>query len=421
MKRELEIYIHIPFCVRKCSYCDFLSAPAGEEVRASYVDALRREIRTNRALAKEYEVSTVFLGGGTPSILEDSQLAGILEELKSCFLIRPQAEITVECNPGTLTRQKLSCYRQAGVNRLSLGLQSAQERELRILGRIHTWEEFRESFTLAREAGFSNINVDLMSGLPGQTRRSWQDTLYRVMELKPEHISAYSLILEEGTPLYARYGERQEPKDGEGGALPSGFLDQGGSEEAKPTRPACQRAEIAAEDKAPLPDEDTERQMYYDAKRLLEGAGFVRYEISNYARPGKECRHNLGYWQRKEYRGFGIGAASLLGDCRFRNTEDLKAYLQGDTQTREQEQLTFADILSETMFLGLRTSQGVRLTEELRRIYREVLERYLSGGFLEERAGFLRLTDRGIDVSNWILADFLLDEGEYKAEARDKL
>lgn len=401
-KKVLEIYIHIPFCVRKCAYCDFLSAPASRQVQAAYVDALKQELRANQYMAEEYEVSTVFVGGGTPSMLEGEKLAEILEELHKCFEIRPQAEITVECNPGTLTREKLKRYRSVGVNRLSLGLQSAQEQELRILGRIHTWEDFRESFFLAREAGFSNINVDLMSGLPGQTRESWRDTLGRVIELGPEHISAYSLILEEGTPLYARYAMGQEAEADQGRETLSSLWN-----EPTETKIPAETAEREA-----LPDEDTERQMYYDTRELLEEAGFVRYEISNYARPGKECRHNLGYWQRREYRGFGIGAASLLGNCRFHNTRDLNTYLLGGFWPEEQEILTWADELSETMFLGLRTRKGVFLTEEMRRIYRKALRKYTDQGFLVEEDSFLRLTDAGIDVSNWILADFLLDAGE---------
>ncbi|MCI8416477.1 MAG: radical SAM family heme chaperone HemW [Lachnospiraceae bacterium] len=380
-KKELEIYIHIPFCVKKCAYCDFLSAPAKASTRERYVEALKQEIRESRSLRESYEVSTVFVGGGTPSLLEDRQLAGILGELRNCFFIRDQAEITVECNPGTLTGEKLKSLWDYGVNRLSLGLQSAQKEELALLGRIHTWEEFLESFCLAREAGFSNINVDLMSGLPGQTRRSWQDTLEQVVALKPEHISAYSLILEEGTPLYEQYGKTAEERT------------------EKNTGGVC---EIP-----PLPHEDTERQMYYDTREILETAGFSRYEISNYARPGRECQHNLGYWRRVEYKGFGVGAASLLDGCRFRNQEALEPYLQRQFAVTDYERLTPGDVLSETMFLGLRTREGVRITEQIHKVYQKELERYERQGFLVEQEGFLRLTDRGIDVSNWILADFL--------------
>ena len=261
MKKDLGIYIHIPFCARKCAYCDFLSAPATEEVKVQYVKALKKEIEAFREMGQAYETVTVFFGGGTPSLLTGEQLVEILKEVNRCCPIRSGAEITVECNPGTLTEEKLKAYKRAGVSRLSMGLQSAQNEELKKLGRIHTWEEFLISYEMAREKGFGNINVDLMSALPGQRRKTWADTLEQVLKLSPEHISAYSLIIEEGTPFYERYS-------------PGGPL----SEE--------------------LPDEDTERQMYYDTKEILERAGYERYEISNYAKPGYLCRHNLAYWNR---------------------------------------------------------------------------------------------------------------------------
>lgn len=375
----MELYIHIPFCVRKCAYCDFLSAPATEDVQTEYVEALKQEIRESRQLGAQYQVSTIFLGGGTPSILPGEQLAGILEEVKCYFTFAADAEVSVECNPGTLTEEKLAWYKRAGVNRLSLGLQSTDNEELRLLGRIHTWEEFQTSYALARKAGFTNINVDLMSALPGQTLGSWQKSLRQVVALGPEHISAYSLIIEEGTPFYERYGEiaGQEP---------------------------------AMEEFAKLPDEDTERQMYYDTGRILQEAGYDRYEISNYAKPGRECRHNLGYWRRVDYKGFGIGAASLLNGWRLQNRTELQPYLQRQFGYESREQLTEADTLAETMFLGLRTMKGVELTEQMRRVYAKVLEKYVGQGFLEEREGWLRLTERGIDVSNRILAEFLPEE-----------
>lgn len=368
---ELEIYLHIPFCIRKCAYCDFLSAPAEEAVRSRYVEALKRELQQKSVLGENYAVVSVFIGGGTPSILEGSQLAGILEELRRCFSVAEDAEITVECNPGTLSREKLAWYRDSGVNRLSLGLQSADNRELRLLGRIHTFEEFLESFSLARAMGFGNLNVDLMSALPGQSRESWQRTLNQVLEQKPEHISAYSLILEEGTPFYERFG------------------------------PGGSKAYL-------LPDEDTERQMYYDTRDILESAGYKRYEISNYAKPSFSCRHNLGYWERREYLGAGLGAASLLGHVRCRNQENLSAYLSGDFRYEEVTELTRKDRLEETMFLGLRKTEGVYLTEELLEVYEPVLAELEKKGLLLRERGRARLTELGIDVSNYALAEFLL-------------
>lgn len=379
MKRELELYLHIPFCVKKCLYCDFLSAPASKEIQREYVQALKQEIWENRKLGQDYEVISIFFGGGTPSILEGEQIGGLLEELKKYFSMRSDAEITVECNPGTLTAEKLDWYQRAGVNRLSLGLQSAQNTELKALGRIHTWEMFLESYRLVRKAGFTNVNIDLMSALPGQTRESWKDTLEKATGLNPEHISAYSLIIEEGTPFYEWYG-------------------QGSSKEI--------------ENLSPLPDEDTERQMYYDTREILRKKGYAPYEISNYAKPGLECRHNMGYWRRTEYKGFGVGASSLLDGCRMKNSQELKLYLNRQFIIAEQEILTPADVLSETMFLGLRTMEGVYLTEQMRHIYKEALKKHCAQGLLCEEDGFLRLTERGIDVSNWVLADFLLDKEE---------
>ncbi len=370
VQKELELYIHIPFCVQKCAYCDFLSAPADEAVRARYVEALKGEIHKRKAFGKNKKVISVFIGGGTPSILEEMQTAQLLKAVHDSFPIETDAEITIECNPGTLTKEKLSCYRQWGVNRLSMGLQSADNGELKMLGRIHTWEEFLESFSLAREMGFENLNVDLMSALPGQTRESWQSTLKKVLALKPEHLSAYSLIIEEGTPFYKRFGP-------------------GAGEECL------------------LPDEDAERQMYYDTRDMLKAEGYERYEISNYARPGFACRHNLGYWERKEYLGLGLGASSLTEGVRCRNHRKLSAYLAGDYSHEEEQRLTRKEELEETMFLGLRKAEGVLLTKEISEAYQEVFPRLEQQGLLIRENGRARLTDLGIDVSNYALAEFL--------------
>lgn len=371
-KKELEIYIHIPFCVQKCAYCDFLSAPADEAVRERYIDALKEEIRQQKSFGSEYKVISIFIGGGTPSILEGAQIAEILKEIRNYFAVEADAEITIECNPGTLSEDKLSCYKKSGINRLSLGLQSADNQELKLLGRIHTYEEFLESFSLARKVGFGNLNVDLMSALPGQTKESWQETLRQVIALNPEHISAYSLIIEEGTPFYERY-------------------KPGGQEEYL------------------LPDEDLERQMYYDTGDILGAAGYERYEISNYAKPGFECRHNLGYWERREYLGLGLGASSLIKGVRYQNHKKLSAYLKGDYTHEEVQKLTRREEQEETMFLGLRKAEGVLLTEELLEVYKGTLQRLQQKGLLLWEGGRVRLTDLGIDVSNYALAEFLQD------------
>ncbi|SCG88874.1 Oxygen-independent coproporphyrinogen-III oxidase [uncultured Clostridium sp.] len=381
--KELELYLHIPFCVKKCNYCDFLSASAGEETRAAYVDALLEEIRGFDE-PEGYEVVTVFFGGGTPSILPGQAIFRIMEALREKFSFRKGAEITLEANPGTVDKEKLSFYKKAGINRLSFGLQSADAEELKKLGRIHTWEKFLESFQLAREAGFSNINVDLMSALPGQTKESWEKTLRQVLALQPEHISAYSLIIEEGTPFYQLYEKDVERRD-------------------------------AGEEPELIPSEEEERAMYEATGRILKEQGYLHYEISNYAKPGCECRHNLGYWQRRDYLGFGLGASTLLNPVRYKNTEDLEAYLGGDFSKKEFFVLTKDNQIEETMFLGLRVLEGVSKEQfreqfscELRVVYRKELEKLEKEGLLEEEGDFVRLTSRGIDLSNPVLAEFLL-------------
>ena len=409
--KELELYLHIPFCERKCAYCDFLSAPADLPVRISYIKKLQEEIAYYGAQYGEYQVSSIFFGGGTPTILEGYQLAAILETVKEHFNITTDAEITVECNPGTLTAGKAEKLVQAGFNRLSMGLQSADDRELQLLGRIHNFAQFLESYDLARKAGFRNINVDLMSALPGQTLKSWQDTLQKVTALRPEHISAYSLIIEEGTPFYERFAEDERIRE-EGG------------------HPRL------------LPEEDVERQMYELTETFLHTKGYERYEISNYAKPGYECRHNCGYWIRKDYLGLGLGASSLVEHQRFQNTSELKTYLEqeyspqcegqheriaetiqlqeetGLTQTGHHihiETLDQKSEMEEFMFLGLRLMAGIsrqqfekKFQVTLNSVYGEVLRKLKGEQLIEEVAGYVRLTEHGIDVSNYVLAEFLL-------------
>ena len=388
-KKELELYIHIPFCVRKCVYCDFLSGPAIPEEQKTYVRALIKEIRAAAYYSSRYEVTTIFFGGGTPSLLSGEQLDEIMKAIKESFLIRKDVEITIEMNPGTANREKLKAYRQAGINRLSIGLQSANNQELKILGRIHTFETFLETYQMAREEGFDNINVDLMSALPGQTETSYEETVQKVLTLAPEHISSYSLIIEEGTPFFEWYGK------GETGNMPE------------------------------LPDEDTERCMYRRTKELLEEAGYYRYEVSNYALPGKECRHNIGYWERKDYLGFGIGAASLIEETRFSNVRDRSVYVQALEQYEgeevfaairtEKEVLSKEDQMSETMILGLRMMKGIakdefhkRFGKAMDEVYGDVLKKYIDWNLLElTQDNRVRFTEQGISVSNIVLADFL--------------
>lgn len=377
MKRKdtsFELYIHIPFCVRKCAYCDFLSAPGSEEAKASYTEALLREIEAVKT--EKREVSSIFVGGGTPSALSPSLMGDIFEKIHKSFSVAPDAEITIEANPGTLSNEKLFLYRNVGINRLSLGLQSPEAAELKSLGRIHTYEEFLESFSLAREAGFQNINVDLMCALPDQTYEGWVRNLRKVAALHPEHISAYSLIIEEGTPFAKR--------------------------------------------KLNLPDEDTEYRMYEDTAGILAEYGYEQYEISNYAKKDLACQHNVGYWTRKEYLGLGLGAASLWGNQRFSNTSDFSLYLNNsgfpEKIRGDRETLSLEAEMSEFMFLGLRMTKGVSKAEFLEgfgvpieSVYGKVLDKYKSVGLLEETEGRIFLTRAGIHVSNGVMAEFLLE------------
>lgn len=377
--QALGVYIHIPFCVQKCVYCDFLSAPATREKQQIYIEALKREIEEEAKNYSEYMIETVFFGGGTPSILEAEDIAECLALLRKEYHMSQAAEITIEMNPGTATDKKLQDLRKAGVNRLSIGLQSAQNKELKLLGRIHTWEDFLHTYEMARRTGFSNINIDLMSALPGQSCKGWEDTLKKVLALEPEHISAYSLIIEEGTVL-------------------------------------CDRLEQYP----PLPSEEEDRLMYQRTKQLLCEHGYERYEISNYAKKGCESRHNSIYWTRGAYVGFGLGASSMAADCRFHNTADMEQYLKKNAVRKEDiQKLSHRECMEEYMFLGLRMMKGVSVRKfydlygkKIEEVYGAVIDKWIKEGYLRQRGDFISLTDKGIDVSNVILSDFLLEEEE---------
>ncbi len=381
MRDKTGIYVHIPFCVQKCRYCDFLSFPSEREGVSRYVDSLIREIQSFH-LPKEpagcmdgsykIEADTVFFGGGTPSILPVEHMERIFEALSERFRLSEDAEITVECNPGTAGIEVFQAYRSIGINRISFGIQSAVDEELKKLGRIHTAEAFR----LARQAGFDNINVDLMSAIPGQTLDSYRMTLRAALALNPQHISAYSLIIEGGTPFYAEYGEN------------------------------------------PPVDEDTDRDMYAMTKDLLAQGGYERYEISNYAKPGFACRHNLKYWSGGDYIGFGLGASSKIGKIRYKNETDLQTYLRM-TKKREripqiEEVLQAEDEMAEFFILGLRKTEGVSKREFTRRFSIDVMERYgeilcqcETEGLLSVSGERIAFTDRGLDVSNYVLCRFI--------------
>lgn len=380
----IEIYIHIPFCVKKCAYCDFLSGPQDEGTIEQYVLSLLDEIRAHgskKEFVSNYEVTSIFLGGGTPSILNEGQMQRIFGALKSSFMISQDAEFTIEANPGTVTREKLQSYRVCGINRISFGLQSANNEELKLLGRIHTYEDFLESFSLARECGFDNINVDLISAIPKQTVASWEETLQSVIKLNPEHISAYSLIVEEGTPFAKVYGE------------------------------GCPMEHD-------LPSEEEERAIYYRTEELLKAAGYHRYEISNYAKEGKECRHNLGYWERKEYLGIGLGSASLIENTRYKNTDDLAYYMEHARELtaiqKEIQVLLTKEQMEEFMFLGLRKMEGISEKEfekcfgvGIDEVYSGPLKKLIREDLLAKKDGRILLTKHGIDVSNYVFAEFL--------------
>ncbi len=381
MKQELELYIHIPFCVRKCAYCDFLSGPADNRMIEQYTQRLICEIKVQGETYQDTEVITIFFGGGTPSILSGSQMQRIMGAIKESFVVMEGAEISMEVNPGTVTEEKLIVYKKAGINRISFGLQSTDNEELKKLGRIHTYEEFLESYQMARRSGFDNMNVDLISAIPNQTVRSWEKSVRQVAALWPEHISAYSLIIEEGTPFADQYGE--------------------GSVGEKN-----------------LPSEEDERLMYQRTEEILTEAGYCRYEISNYAKAGKACRHNMGYWERKNYLGMGLGASSLVNNVRFKNTENMELYLKyADCPEKMQENveiLSQTEQMEEMIFLGLRKMRGISLKEfemtfgkTLEECYGKNIAAMESEGLLDQSGGYLRLTKKGIDISNYVFAEIL--------------
>ena len=399
MKKFLSLYIHIPFCAVKCKYCDFLSYD-GESygTMLRYVDCLCQEIKLYAPIADEYIVRSIFIGGGTPSLLDESLIVNIMAFIKKTFTLEKNVEVTIEANPGTLRHQKLNGYKQAGINRISIGLQSADDSMLKRLGRLHNYDQFVASYKAARRAGFDNINIDVMSGLPGQSIHSYVETLSKVIEYGPEHISAYSLSIEEGTPF----------------ANDPSVLDS-------------------------LPPEMIERRMYEITKKLLSVNGYDRYEISNYAKPGYECRHNMVYWTGGEYVGFGLGASSYFQGKRFSNLRDIFKYLNlmEDLSDRFVETDNLETLYNETtrilrenvtpiyidsrmeefMFLGLRMMCGVsredfaeRFKKDIYEVYAPVLNKYIDEGYMATDGDRIYLTDMGIDVSNVILADFLLDK-----------
>lgn len=412
--KELELYIHIPFCKEKCNYCDFLSFKSSNTQEEDYVHGLINEIKLHKSVYETRTVRSVFIGGGTPSILAADLLKDIMDSIYDTFKMSSDVEISIEVNPQTVDKRKIKVYKEIGINRISLGLQASNDEELKVLGRIHSYKTFLETYDMVREVGIHNINVDLMSAIPGQTLESWKETLERVIELQPEHISAYSLIIEEGTKFYQEYS--QEAID------------------------ICQPS-------IPLPSEDTEREMYYLTRQKLLGHGYHRYEISNYAKKTYECKHNLGYWEGIDYIGFGLGASSLITtdqekrtQYRYSNLTKLKDYIFHLTREdvihmepcasvgwdsflhsdkvmafRHQcNQLSVKEQMEEFMFLGLRKIHGISKIEfealfqhEISQVYGEVLSKMYGLDLLEEEDNRIKFTEKGIDVSNYVLSEFL--------------
>jgi len=382
----MELYLHIPFCVRKCAYCSFVSFPAAAEEKDAYVASLLREAELRQSEA-DGPVETVYIGGGTPSLLSPSQLRRLIAGLREYYEIRPDAELSMESNPGTLTAAFLDTAVSAGVNRLSLGMQAYQPEILQFLGRFHSFEEVSRSVSMARAAGLNNLNLDLIFGIPGQTLSDWNETLDAALSLSPDHLSAYGLISEEGTPLQRR-------------------LDAG---------------------EAVLPDPDIEREMYDLAIRRLRAAGLEQYEISNFARKGFECRHNIGYWTQVPYLGLGLSAASMriqeqtglgLTCLRTTNPSDLAAYQEmirsGIHSAAIRETISPEEARFETMMLSLRMNRGISESRFLAlhgvsidAVYGEKLEEMRKKGLMRHENGAWSLTRKGMDIQNAVLVEFM--------------
>lgn len=387
--KELELYIHIPFCVRKCRYCDFLSFDNHGEMETPYVEALLKQLDFYGNLYSDRLISSIYIGGGTPSSISPESITKICEKIYDKFVVDIDAEVTMEVNPGTITEAKAKAYKLAGINRLSVGLQSANDDELIILGRIHTWDDFLRSYEKILKAGFTNTNIDIMTALPFQTEEKLQNTLKKVLMFRPNHISAYSLILEEGTPLFDEH-----------------WQDLAKRRHGRPT--------IA------LPDEETEYALGELTQETLEKAGYVKYEISNYAKPGFECKHNIGYWKRTEYIGVGLGAASLVNSTRFNVTRDMIEYINKIEKEdfngllTDVQVLSKKDQMSEFMFLGLRMLEGVSVFDfqqefgtTIEKTFAYEINKLKNQGLMENDKGFYKLTKKGLDVANIAMSEFV--------------
>ena len=375
--KEISLYIHIPFCKQRCFYCDFPTFSGKEILREDYIKALVKEIKEK---CSNYLIKTIFIGGGTPSYLEENDLEKLLIAVSKLNL-SDKLEYSMECNPGTVSENKLKIMKKYGVNRISFGLQSCNDNLLKKIGRIHTLEEFLENYNLARKIGFNNINVDLMYGLPNLTIQDWKNTLEKICELKPEHISAYSLIIEEGTAFYKLYEK----------------------------------------DKLELPSEDDERIMDKITKDILKANGYHQYEISNFALDGKECEHNKVYWSLDEYIGVGSASSSYIDGYRFTNTSDINDYIEKISNNIsvviERYKNSIEDEMEEFVFMGLRMVSGIDLLKfekkfgvDINSIYKEIIEKNIKDGLLVVEQNKMFLTAKGMELSNSVMSDFILDK-----------
>ena len=374
--KEMSLYIHIPFCKQKCLYCDFPSYAGKESLINEYIRALNEEILRK---CSKYKIASIFVGGGTPSYLNEINLESLLKTI-NLLDFKDDFEFTIECNPGTLNEEKLALMKNYNVNRISMGLQTTNDNILKEIGRIHSFEEFKKNYNQARKAGFKNINVDLMFGLPNQSMKDWKVSLEDVMSLEPDHISAYSLIIEEGTCFYNLYNN----------------------------------------DKLNIPNEEEERSMYLFTKGFLKDYGYNQYEISNYAKVNKECFHNKVYWKCNEYLGLGVSASSFVDEKRFKNIDDIKIYIEkinnNEDVTEEIHVNNINDDMEEFMFMGLRMIEGINLKIFKKRfgkdvfdIYDEVIKNNIKKGLLVVDSEKLYLSEKGIELSNYVMSDFILN------------
>lgn len=376
--KDLSLYIHIPFCMSKCYYCDFTSFPNNKEKIQGYIDSLIKELELYKERIKDYNINTIFIGGGTPSCIDANYIYKILEYINCNFNVSKTCEISIETNPGTLNKEKVKIYKESGINRVSMGVQSLKEDLLKVIGRIHNADDFYKSLELLRKADLNNVNVDLMFGLPGQTLDMVLDSLKKVVELNIEHISYYSLILEENTKLYNMYNQ----------------------------------------EKITLPNEDVERDMYHKTREYLINRGYEHYEISNYALSNYECKHNLTYWNVMPYLGVGLGSHSNIEGKRFWNTIHIDKYIEKLKENiipiEDEEIIDINTEIEEFCILGFRKIQGIdkkqfklRFNNEIETIYKDIINKHVNNGLVINSEDFISLTNRGLDLANLVEMDFL--------------